>query len=80
MFQLAEPQPRPTGVPQLTQKRKTKKTFQASIPPVSGQFCADLYGGIHVPYGLHVFRDFLLKPELVRAISDLGFEHPSEGD
>ena len=36
--------------------------------------------GIHVPYGLHVYRDFLLKPELVRAISDLGFEHPSEGD
>lgn len=26
------------------------------------------------------FRDFLLKPELLRAISDLGFEHPSEGD
>jgi len=24
------------------------------------------------------FRDFLLKPELRRAISDLGFEHPSE--
>lgn len=24
------------------------------------------------------FRDFLLKPELLRAISDLGFEHPSE--
>jgi len=23
--------------------------------------------------------DFLLKPELLRAISDLGFEHPSEG-
>jgi ATP-dependent RNA helicase UAP56/SUB2 len=23
-------------------------------------------------------RDFLLKPELLRAISDLGFEHPSE--
>ena len=24
------------------------------------------------------FRDFLLKPELLRAISDCGFEHPSE--
>lgn len=23
--------------------------------------------------------DFLLKPEILRAISDLGFEHPSEG-
>ena len=25
------------------------------------------------------FRDFLLKPELLRAILDCGFEHPSEG-
>ena len=28
---------------------------------------------------IHIDRDFLLKPELLRAISDLGFEHPSEG-
>lgn len=26
------------------------------------------------------FRDFLLKPELLRAIVDCGFEHPSKGD
>jgi ATP-dependent RNA helicase UAP56/SUB2 len=25
------------------------------------------------------FRDFLLKPELLRSIVDCGFEHPSEG-
>jgi ATP-dependent RNA helicase UAP56/SUB2 len=25
------------------------------------------------------FRDFLLKAELIRAITDCGFEHPSEG-
>lgn len=25
------------------------------------------------------FRDFLLKGELLRAITDCGFEHPSEG-
>lgn len=25
------------------------------------------------------FRDFLLKPEILRAIIDCGFEHPSEG-
>ncbi len=32
-------------------------------------------------YACHLMtrRDFLLKPELLRAISDLGFEHPSEG-
>lgn len=33
------------------------------------------YVGIHSTG----FRDFLLKPEILRAISDLGFEHPSEG-
>lgn len=32
------------------------------------------YAGIHSSG----FRDFLLKQELLRAISDLGFEHPSE--
>ena len=26
------------------------------------------------------FKDFLLKPELLRAIVDCGFEHPSEGE
>lgn len=33
------------------------------------------YVGIHATG----FRDFLLKPELLRAIVDCGFEHPSEG-
>lgn len=33
------------------------------------------YAGIHTTG----FRDFLLKPELMRAIADCGFEHPSEG-
>ena len=33
------------------------------------------YVGIHATG----FRDFLLKPELQRAIADCGFEHPSEG-
>ena len=33
------------------------------------------YVGIHSTG----FRDFLLKPELLRAIGDCGFEHPSEG-
>ncbi|KAF9249209.1 hypothetical protein DTO006G1_8299 [Penicillium roqueforti] len=34
------------------------------------------YVGIHSTG----FRDFLLKGELLRAITDCGFEHPSEGD
>jgi ATP-dependent RNA helicase UAP56/SUB2 len=31
--------------------------------------------------GIHTsnFRDFILKPELLRAVVDCGFEHPSEG-
>merc|ERR1711871_1302596 len=32
------------------------------------------YVGIHTSG----FKDFLLKPELMRAIQDCGFEHPSE--
>ena len=43
--------------------------------------CCDLqvkkgYVGIHSSG----FKDFLLKPELLRAIQDCGFEHPSEGE
>ena len=40
---------------------------------------ADSKKGSYV--GIHAtgFRDFLLKPELLRAITDCGFEHPSEG-
>ena len=34
------------------------------------------YVGIHATG----FKDFLLKPELLRAIQDCGFEHPSEGE
>jgi ATP-dependent RNA helicase UAP56/SUB2 len=32
--------------------------------------------------GMHTsnFRDFILKPELIRAVVDCAFEHPSEGN
>ena len=33
------------------------------------------YVGIHATG----FRDFLLRPELLNAIGECGFEHPSEG-
>jgi len=33
------------------------------------------YVGIHTSN----FKDFILKPELLRAVVDCGFEHPSEG-
>ncbi|KAG5537573.1 hypothetical protein RHGRI_024877 [Rhododendron griersonianum] len=41
----------------------------------SGESAKKGYVGIHSSG----FRDFLLKPELLRAIVDSGFEHPSEG-
>ncbi len=34
------------------------------------------YVGIHTSN----FRDFILKPEILRAVVDCGFEHPSEGE
>jgi len=34
--------------------------------------------GTYVSVHSSGFRDFLLKPELLRAIVDCGFEHPSE--
>jgi hypothetical protein len=36
---------------------------------------SDIYASIHASG----FKEFLLKPELIRAIGDCGFEHPSEG-
>ena len=41
----------------------------------SGDAKKGSYVGIHATS----FRDFLLKPELLRAITDCGFEHPSDG-
>ncbi|TXG62156.1 hypothetical protein EZV62_013519 [Acer yangbiense] len=41
----------------------------------NGETAKKGYVGIHSSG----FRDFLLKPELLRAIVDSGFEHPSEG-
>jgi ATP-dependent RNA helicase UAP56/SUB2 len=36
----------------------------------------DNYASIHSS----TFKDFMLKPELLKAIADCGFEHPSEGN
>jgi ATP-dependent RNA helicase UAP56/SUB2 len=36
--------------------------------------------GTYVSIHSSGFRDFLLKPEILRAIADCGFEHPSEGN
>ena len=45
-------------------------TGKAGTAPIRGS-----YVSIHASG----FKDFLLKPELLRAIMDCGFEHPSEG-
>lgn len=54
-----------------------------STPQASGTFGFDVSrtacARISVLLTFVRFSDFLLKPELLRAISDLGFEHPSEG-
>jgi len=42
---------------------------------VSGAGAKGSYVGIHSTS----FRDLLLKPEIMKAITDCGFEHPSEG-
>ncbi len=39
----------------------------------------DAVKGTYVSIHSSGFRDFLLKPEILRAIVDCGFEHPSEG-
>lgn len=56
--------------------KKTDATAAAAAG--SGATAADKKGSY---VGIHStgFRDFLLKPELLRAIVDCGFEHPSEG-
>ncbi len=46
--------------------------MSVSTRPVSGKHFRSFHRSALI------CRDFLLKPELLRAISDLGFEHPSE--
>lgn len=54
----------------------------AAAPATNGEAATESKDQKGSYVGVHStgFRDFLLKPELLRAISDLGFEHPSEGE
>lgn len=56
-----------------TEANGAAKNTEATGP--SGDAKKGSYVGIHATS----FRDFLLKPELLRAITDCGFEHPSDG-
>ncbi|KAG0177098.1 Suppressor of the cold-sensitive snRNP biogenesis mutant brr1-1 [Apophysomyces sp. BC1034] len=61
----------------LQQEVHTRSQLQAA-PPTSEEDSKKDKKGSYV--GIHStgFRDFLLKPELLRSIVDCGFEHPSE--
>ena len=52
-----------------------KKAAEATAKAGAKEVKKGSYVGVHSTG----FRDFLLKPELLRAIVDCGFEHPSEG-
>jgi ATP-dependent RNA helicase UAP56/SUB2 len=58
------------------------KTTKSPKPAASADGAADKKDKKGSYVGIHStgFRDFLLKPELLRAIVDCGFEHPSEGN
>jgi hypothetical protein len=47
----------------------------AAAPAPARETKKGSYVGIHATG----FRDLMLKPELMKAITDSGFEHPSEG-
>ncbi|KAK4480161.1 hypothetical protein RD792_013222 [Penstemon davidsonii] len=59
----------------LDYEEEDEKAPDSVNAKVNGESGKKGYVGIHSSG----FRDFLLKPELLRAIVDSGFEHPSEG-
>ncbi|KAG6413306.1 hypothetical protein SASPL_126015 [Salvia splendens] len=59
----------------LDYEEEEEKAPDSANGKPSGETVKKGYVGIHSSG----FRDFLLKPELLRAIVDSGFEHPSEG-
>ena len=64
--------PRVQGLGSLPGSRPSTPAHARAHPPPQVK---KGYVGIHSSG----FKDFLLKPELLRAIQDCGFEHPSEG-
>ncbi|KAL3633582.1 DEAD-box ATP-dependent RNA helicase 15 [Castilleja foliolosa] len=58
----------------LDYEEEEEKAPESVTAKVNGESVKKGYVGIHSSG----FRDFLLKPELLRAIVDSGFEHPSE--
>ena len=56
-------------------EEQTEQTVQGTVDGTGKEKVKGTYVSIHSSG----FRDFLLKPEILRAIVDCGFEHPSEG-
>lgn len=54
---------------------EVKSTNGAAKKAADANAAKGSYVGIHASS----FRDLLLKPEIQKAISDCGFEHPSAG-
>ncbi|CAF4743435.1 unnamed protein product, partial [Rotaria socialis] len=67
--------------PQQTEKSGTSHGNSGTTNAQNGGTTGTKSGTIRGSYvSIHAsgFKDFLLKPELLRAIMDCGFEHPSE--
>ena len=67
---------------EIQQNDAAPATTAANGAAKKGDLVTGKGGGATGGYvGVHSsgFRDFLLLPEIVRAVADCGFEHPSEG-
>jgi hypothetical protein len=71
---MGEPYPETEEL--LDYEEEEEAAPDAVAAKTNGETVKKGYVGIHSSG----FRDFLLKPELLRAIVDCGFEHPSEGN
>nr|VDD18890.1 unnamed protein product [Brassica oleracea] len=72
---MEDPRDNETYEEELLDYEEEDEKAPDSAAKANGEAVKKGYVGIHSSG----FRDFLLKPELLRAIVDSGFEHPSEG-
>jgi len=78
---MAEPEKDDVDINELAEyesEEEVEKTPSTTQPSTSNGSAAKTDKDTHVAYHSSGFREFLLKPELLRAIVDCGFEHPSE--
>ena len=62
----------------LDYEEEENQTPQTDESTATGGKSGKEVKGMYVSIHTSGFRDLLLKPELLRAITDCGFEHPSE--